>query len=144
MYLSSMASGHVRFPVLAMTSSSPCLNWLVLLCKILISSDTSKSQGLSSLNRKKPKKASRHAVASRRSVREPDLAASLTIASSMFTVTGSFLTVGFASDRCKPSSVAFTKRSHEGELKPALVCSQDTAFHTSSTDALELVSSLKC
>ena len=140
-YLSSMATGHVRFPVLAMTSSSPGLHWSVLLCKIMIFiifCDFSRSQGLRqiSLNCKTPENASRHAIASHRSVREPDLSASLTIASNMFTVTGSFLIVGFASDHCRPSSV--------GELKPAVVCSQDTLLHASSTNALELVSSLRC
>ena len=83
-------------------------------------------------------------MASRRSMREPDLSASLTIASNISTVTGSFLTVGFASNRCRPASVALTKGSTEGELKPALACTQETALHTSSTVALELVSSLRC
>ena len=31
-----------------------------------------------------------------------------------------------------------------GELKPEVVCNQVTALHASSTDALELVSSLRC
>ena len=149
-YLSIMATGHVCFPVLAITSSSPCLNWSVLLCKILIfiiSCDILKSQGLrqiSSLNRRNPENANRHAVASRRSAREPDLSASLTIASNISTVTGSFLAVGLARERCRPSSVAFTNGSTEGELKPAVVCTQDTALHASSTDALELDYSLRC
>ena len=60
------------------------------------------------------------------------------------TVTGSFLTVGFASDLCRPSRVALTKGSAEGELKPAVECIQDTAWHTSSTANLELVSSPRC
>ena len=143
-----MATGHVCFPVLAITSSSPCLNWSVLLCKILIfiiSCDILKSQGLrqiSSLNRRNPENANRHAIASWRSAREPSLSASLTIASNISTVTGSFLAVGLARERCRPSSVAFTNGSTEGELKPAVVCAQDTALHASSTDALHF--SLRC
>ena len=77
-------------------------------------------------------------------MREQDLSASLTIASSMLTVTGSFLTVGFASDCCRPSSVALTKGSAEGELRPALACTQESALPASSTATLELASTPRC
>ena len=133
-----------------LTSSSPCLNWSILLCKFLIfiiSCDILKSQGprqISSLNRRNPENANRNAVASRRSAKEPNLFASLTIASSISTVIGSFLAVGLARECCRPSNVAFTNGSTEGELKPAVMCTQDTALHASSTDALELDSSLRC
>ena len=74
-------------------------------------------------------------------MRDPDLSASITIASNISTVTGSFLTAGFASDCCRPS---MTKGLTEGKLKPALACTRDTASHASSTAALELVSSSRC
>ena len=79
-------------------------------------------------------------MANHKSTRKPDLSASHNIASSILTVTDSFLTTGFANDRWRPSKLALTKESANKELNPALACIHDTVLQASSTDALNLVS----
>ena len=50
---------------------------------------------------------------------------------SISNVTGSFLTVGFASGHCRPANVAFTKGLSPTLASPASCCSQNTAFTAS-------------
>ena len=102
-----MVTGHVGVLVLATSSLSPCQNWSVLLDTILIfiiSCEIARPKRLiSSLKRRKPEKLKRQGVANHKSDSDPDSSVSWTIASNVPTETGSFLTTGFVSDRCKPS-----------------------------------------
>ena len=83
-------------------------------------------------------------MANRRSDKDPDCWESVTIASNISTVTGSFLTIGFARDRCSLSIVAFTKGLAEIEVNPTQECTHDIVFAASSTAALDLDVSLTC
>ena len=96
---------------------------------------------MSSLNLKNPANPSRHAVASHRSASELNFSASQTIASSISTITGYFLTTGLDSERWRPSNVALTNGSTNGGHNLALLCTQYIALPASSTTALDLVSS---
>ena len=98
---------------------------------------------MSLTNCRKPAKPSRHAVASLKSERVPDLSASFTMGSSIYAVTGFFFTTGFAREHWSPSSIAFTNGCADGEARPAPECIHATALYASSTAALHLDSSLR-
>ena len=88
-----------------------------------ISSVIEQLQGLrliSSLKWRNPENPNKQAVISLRSERVPELFASLTIASSISTVIGSFFAIGFANVRCRPSNVVLTNGCKEGVVRPAL------------------------
>ena len=150
MYCSNMATGHVSLPVLAIKTSSPFLSWSVLLCGIdsfMALSSMTMSQGLmlmSSLNRKKPANANKHAVASLKSDRDALSLASFTILLSTSIVTGVFLVVGLARHLWKASTVDLTNVEEVGDGSPAVQCTQAKALWASSTADLDLVESVKC
>jgi len=104
-------------------------------------------QGLSSRTsaaRINPEKLRRHAVASLRSDKEPDLSASSTIAFNISTVTGSFFLTGFVSIHLNPSKVALTKQSDSNGGRPAVECTQDTALQASSAADLDFFDPPMC
>ena len=116
-----MPTGQVSCPDLAMITSFPFLSWSVLLRGIFNFTSLSQkvmSQGralISSLKRRKPENANRHAAVNQTFDNVGFLFVSPTIALSMSTVMGSFLLTGLAKALLRPSNVVFTSGLPAGE-----------------------------
>ena len=133
MYRSSIATGHVSLPVLAITTLFPSLYWSVLLCRTLILTsvlENCKSEHLISLKRKNHEKARRQIVTVPMSNNDADSWGNvLAIFCNNCGVTGSFFTFGLPFMRCALSCIVLTI----GDGNPPNSCTHASAFTASST-----------
>ena len=92
-----------------------------------------------SLKHRNPAYANKHAVTTLKSERVWLFLSSQTISSNMIGVTGAFFTVGFASNLCKPSNMAFTNGDTVGDDRPTIEWTHAIELQASSITDLDFV-----